>query len=162
MITKKMETELNQQINKELYSSYLYLAMSSYVITIGFCGFGHWLCQQSKEELAHAVKIIKYMQNRGANIVFTTIEQPSNQWISLIDVFESTLKHEQYITSSICHLINVAIEEKDFATINFLNWYMEEQIEEEAQAECILQKLKYAENDKAAVLMMNEKLSKRD
>ena len=161
MITKKMEAELNEQINKELYSSYLYLSMSSYCASTGFMGFANWMRIQAQEELAHAMKIFDYVIERGGNAELKTVEQPDSTWINLTNVFEATLKHEQFITSSINHLMEVAISEKDFASMAFLNWYVNEQIEEEATADELLKKLQYIAEDKNAMLTLDKELSTR-
>ena len=161
MLTKKMETELNEQINKELYSSYLYLSMSAYCAEVGFAGFANWMRIQAKEELDHAMKLFDYILERGGNAFLAKIEQPDATWTNMTNVFEATLKHEQFITSSINHLMEVATEEKDFASMSFLNWYVCEQIEEEANADELLKKLQFAGDDKNAVLMLDKELAAR-
>jgi len=161
MLTKKMETELNEQINKELYSSYLYLSMSAYCAEVGFAGFANWMRIQAKEELDHAMKLFDYILERGGNAFLAKIEQPDATWVNMTNVFEATLKHEQFITSSINHLMEVATEEKDFAAMSFLNWYVCEQIEEESNADELLKKLQFAGDDKNAVLMLDKELAAR-
>ncbi len=161
MLTKKMEAELNGQINKELYSSYLYLSMSAYCNSIGFLGFANWLRIQAKEELDHAMKLFDFILERGGNASLATVEQPDAEWVNLSNVFDATLKHEQFITSSINHLMEIAVEEKDFASMSFLNWYVSEQIEEEANAEEIVRKLQFVGDDKNAMLTLDKELAAR-
>ena len=161
MLTKKMEAELNEQVNKELYSSYLYLSMSAYCNETGFLGFANWMRVQAQEELAHAMKLFDHILERGGEVKLATVNQPDAQWINLTNVFEATLKHEQFITSSINHLMEVATEEKDFASVSFLTWYINEQIEEEANADELLKKLKFIGDDKNAMLTLDKELSTR-
>ena len=161
MLTKKMEAELNEQINKELFSSYLYLSMSAYCAQTGFMGFANWMRIQAQEETDHAMKLFDYVLERGGCLELKTIEQPDSTWINLTNVFEATLKHEQFITSSINHLMEVAMEEKDFATIAFLNWYVNEQIEEEATADELVKKLQFVADDKNAMLTLDKELAAR-
>jgi len=161
MLTKRMEEELNEQINKEMYSSYLYLSMSSYCAQTGFMGFANWMRVQAQEELDHAMKIFDYVIERGGCPVLKTIEQPDATWINLTNVFEATLKHEQFVTSCINHLMGVAMEEKDFASISFLNWYVDEQIEEEANADELVKKLQFVAEDKNAMLTLDKELAAR-
>ncbi len=161
MISKKMEAELNGQINKELYSSYLYLSMSAYCMEEGFSGFANWLRIQAMEERDHAMKIFDHVLERGGHVELQTVEQPASDWINFVNIFEATLKHEQFITSSINHLMEVANEEKDFASMSFLNWYVNEQIEEEANADELYKKIKYVSDDKNAMLQMDKDLAAR-
>lgn len=161
MITKRMEEELNEQINKELYSSYLYLSMSAYCAATGFMGFANWMRVQAQEELAHAMKIFDYIIERGGDAKLAAVNQPDATWINLTNVFEATLKHERFISASINHLMEVAMEEKDFASMSFLNWYIDEQIEEEANADELLKKLQFISEDKNAMLLMDKDLATR-
>jgi len=161
MLSKKMEAEFNEQINKEMYSAYLYLAMATYCANTGFMGFANWMRVQTQEEMAHAMKMYDYVIERGGNVELFTINQPDQTWANLTNVFEATLKHEQFVTSCINHLMEVAMEEKDFASIAFLNWYVNEQIEEEANADELVKKLQFIANDKNAMLLLNNELSAR-
>ena len=130
MLSKKMEAEFNAQINKEMYSAYLYLSMSTYCAGVGCCGYASWLKAQANEDMEHAMKMYDYVLERGGEVVLEAIEKPQAAWSSIIDVCENVLKHEQYVTSCINHLMEVAIEEKDYAANSFLTWYVNEQIEE--------------------------------
>jgi len=161
MLSKKMEEEFNGQVNKELYSAYLYLSMSSYCAATGFMGFANWMEVQAKEELDHAMKMYDHIIERGGNAKLATIQQPDAVWANLTNVFEATLKHEQFVTSCINHLMEIAVAEKDFASMNFLNWYINEQIEEEANADELVKKLQFIGDDKNALLSLNTELAAR-
>ena len=161
MLSKKMEAEFNSQINKEMYSAYLYLAMSTYCANVGCCGYANWLKVQAQEEMTHAMKMYDFVLERGGEVVLEAIEKPQSQWSGLVDVCEAVLKHEQYVTSCINHLMEVAIEEKDYASNSFLTWYVNEQIEEEANADELCKKTRFAGEDKNAILLLNEQLAAR-
>jgi len=162
MISKKMEAEINEQINKELYSAYLYLAMANYSASTGLMGFANWMRVQVQEEMAHAMKMYDYVIEPRGNVELTAIDQPSQlTWNSLLDMFEATLKHEQFVTSRIHHLVEVATAEKDYAAIHFLNWFVNEQVEEEAHADELVKKLQFIADDKNAMLSLNNELAAR-
>ena len=161
MLSKKMEAEFNAQINKEMYSAYLYLAMSTYCANVGCCGYASWLKAQANEEMEHAMKMYDYVLERGGEVVLEAIEKPQTSWNNILDVCENVLKHEQYVTSCINHLMDVAVEEKDYASNSFLTWYVNEQIEEEANADELCKKTRFAGDDKNAILLLNEKLAER-
>jgi len=142
MISKKMEKALNGQVNKEMYSAYLYMAMSSYSNLIGLKGFANWFMVQYHEEMLHAMKIYEYIGRQGGQTKLMAIKEPPSEWASPLDMFEKTLAHEKFITKSINDLMEVAIAEKDHATQIFLQWYVTEQIEEEENDNEIIGKLK--------------------
>ncbi len=161
MLTSKMEQALNEQLNKELFSSYLYLAMSSYCDALGLQGASNWMNVQSEEEHFHAMKIYKYIQERGGRVMLEQIDKPQSEWKSLLDVFEATLEHEQFITKSINELMSLAIEEKDHASCSFLNWFIDEQVEEEATVGDLLNKIKLIGETGNAAFVLDQELAKR-
>ena len=142
MIAKKMEEALNGQINKELYSAYLYLAMSSHSDSMGLKGFANWFMVQYHEEMLHAMKIHEYVRRQGGKVKLMVIKEPPSEFESPLDMFEKTLAHERFITRSINDLVDLSISEKDHATHIFLQWYVTEQIEEEENDNDIIAKLK--------------------
>ncbi|MBU2497464.1 MAG: ferritin [Proteobacteria bacterium] len=142
MIGKKIEKALNEQMNKEMYSAYLYMAMSAFSDSIGLKGFGNWFMVQYHEEMLHAMKIYEYIQRQGGRAKLMTIKEPPSDFDSALDMFEKTLAHEKFITQSINELVDLAIAEKDHATHIFLQWYVTEQIEEEENDNDIIAELK--------------------
>ena len=153
MISKKMEKALNEQVNAEMYSAYLYLSMSSYFESTNLPGFAGWMKAQAQEEMMHAMKIYDYVNERGGRITLTAIEGPPTKWKSPLAVFEATYKHEQVVTGRINDLVDLAIEEKDHATNAFLQWFVTEQVEEEKSADEIVQKLKLMADAPGAIPM---------
>lgn len=141
MIGKKMEEALNEQINREMYSGYLYMSMSAYSNSIGLKGFANWFMVQYHEEMLHAMKFYEYVQRQGGKVILKGIAEPPHAWKSPLDMMQKTLEHEKYITQSINDLVNLAIAEKDHATNIFLQWYVTEQIEEEENDNDILANL---------------------
>lgn len=142
MLSEKMETALVEQINREMYSAYLYMAMSGHSASAGLPGFANWFMVQYHEEMLHAMKIYEYVQRQGATPKLKAIDEPPSSFESPMDMFEKTLTHEQYITKSINDLVDLAIAEKDHATQIFLQWYVTEQVEEEENDNDIIAKLK--------------------
>ncbi|MGD2124982.1 MAG: ferritin [Desulfobacteraceae bacterium] len=142
MISKKIEKALNEQLNKEMYSAYLYMAMSAYSDSMGLKGFANWFMVQYHEEMLHAMKIYEYITRQGGTVKLMSIEEPPSDFGSTLDMFKKTLAHEKFITKSINDLVNLAIAEKDHATQIFLQWYVTEQIEEEENDNDIIAKLK--------------------
>lgn len=162
MINKKMEEAINKQINAELYSSYLYLSMSAYFSLINLGGFANWMKIQAQEELTHAMKFYDYINERGGKVTLTKIEQPKTEWKSALEAFEDTYNHECVVTGLINDLVNLAIEEKDHSSNVFLQWFVTEQVEEEASAQEILDKLKFIGDNGAALFMIDKDLSQRN
>ena len=161
MLSEKMKDALNKQVNAELYSSYLYLSMAAYFDSINLNGFAQWMKAQAKEEIGHAMKIYKYIYDRGNSVELESIDKPPIKWDSPLDAFEDAYKHEQKVSGMINNLVVIAREEKDYATENFLQWFVEEQVEEEASVDEIVQKLKYVEGSKNAIFMLDSKLGQR-
>lgn len=161
MISKKMQSAINEQINAELYSSYLYLSMSAWCKSQNLKGFANWLRVQYQEETEHALKLFDYVLERGGNVVLQKIEKPVSEWTNIIDVFEHVLKHEKNMTALINNLVQVSIDEKDFAANNMLQWFVNEQVEEEANATEILEQLKLFDGKGAPLFMMDRELKLR-
>lgn len=161
MINSKLETAINEQINAETYSAYLYLSMSAYCQSINLKGFANWLMVQYKEESDHAMIFYNYLTERGGKIKLEAIEKPQTDWKNIIDVFESVLKHEQHITLLINNLMSHSIEQKDHATSSFLKWFVDEQVEEEANAEEILNQLKMIEGTGSGLFMLDREAKAR-
>lgn len=161
MFTKKMEKALNDQINAELFSSYLYLSMAAYFTRKNLPGFAHWMNIQTQEENAHGMIFFNFVNERGGTVELQAIEKPAYDWKDPIEVFEEVLKHEQKVTSLINNLVNIAIEEKDHATNNKLQWFIAEQVEEEANATEILEQLKIVEGKGQGLLLLDRELKTR-
>ncbi|SES68731.1 ferritin [Methanococcoides vulcani] len=161
MISEKMADALNSQINKEMYSAYLYMAMSAYSSNIGLNGFANWFMVQYQEEMVHAMKLYNYISDVGAPVELMEIEKPPQDFGTALDMFYATLEHEQFITRSINDLVDLAIEEKDHATHIFLQWYITEQIEEEGNDNEIIDKLKLAGEEGNGLFMIDKELAVR-
>lgn len=161
MLKENMKEALNKQINEELYSAYLYLSMSAYFESIGLKGFANWMMVQYKEETDHAMKIYNYLLSHGAGVKLLAINEPAHKWESPLDAFEATLKHEQYITQCINNLIDLAEESKDRPTYNFLQWYIDEQVEEEENDREIIDKLKLVGENSNGLFMIDKELTQR-
>lgn len=157
----KIEKAINSQINAELYSSYLYLSMSSYFSSINFDGFASWMQVQAQEELMHAMKLYNYIVERGGRVILTAIEAPLGEWDSPLAVFEHVYAHEQKVTGLINDLVDLAIAENDHATTTFLQWFVTEQVEEESSADQIVQKLILVKDQGSGLLMLDQELGKR-
>ena len=161
MITKNMANALNEQINKEFYSEFLYLAMKAEFSKLNLQGFVNWFDVQVQEERAHAFGMYDYLIERGGNVELLTIDKPLIEGTTPVEIFEHVLRHEQYVTSRINHLLDVAEEEKDRAAISFLDWYLKEQVEEEANVGRVLATLKLIGDDKNALLSFDKDLAAR-
>jgi ferritin len=161
MITQKIEKELNQQLNAELFSAYLYLSMSAFLASKNMSGFAHWMRIQFEEEQAHAVKLYDYIIDRGGRVILTQIESPKKEWKDVIEIFEGALAHEQKITGMINDLVNIAVGEKDHATVNMLQWFVSEQVEEEATVTDILEQLKFVDGKGSGLFMIDRELKQR-
>lgn len=161
MINKKMQKEINKQINAEFYSSYLYLSMAAYFETKNLQGFANWMNIQAQEEWAHGMKFFNYLLERGGEVKLAQIDAPKTDWKNVIEVFEEVYAHEQKVTSLIDNLVNVAIEEKDHATRSFLQWFVDEQVEEEANVTLLLEQLKMVEGQGVALFMIDRELKQR-
>lgn len=161
MISDKMQAALNEQVNKEFYSAYMYLAMSAYCNTIGLPGFAHWMRMQYEEEVMHVTKMYDYILDQGGEVELLAIEQPDKEYGSPLDVFEKTLEHEQFVTGLIHKLMDLAVAERDYATQTFLQWYVTEQVEEEANVNDIVSPLRMVGEDKGGLMMIDQQLAAR-
>jgi len=161
MINKRVADAINEQINAEMYSAYLYLSMSAYFEEQSLSGFANWMRIQFEEEQFHGLKLFNYLSERGGRVTLEAIEKPKTTWANMTEVFEETLKHERHVTSLINNLMNIALEESDHATASFLKWYIDEQVEEEAAAESILTQLKFIGGQGNAILMLDREFAAR-
>jgi ferritin len=161
MISKKMQNALNSHIAAENYSSYLYLAMAAWCDTINYKGFGRWLRVQALEEREHAVKMLDFLLDRGGKPEFKAIDAPPAGFGTITEVFDAVLKHEQHVTSLVNKLHGVACAEKDLATQLFLQWYVTEQVQEEADASEIAEKLHMVGDRPGAALYLDKEYGKR-
>ena len=161
MMDKKLEKAFNVQLNKELYSEYLYLSMQAYFERLNLNGFVNWMTVQIQEVHAHAMGMFNYLNQRGGKVELDTIEKPEIDWSSPLEVFEHILTHEELVTSLINKLMDVAEETKDRAAISFLNWYLKEQVEEEDNVGNVLATLRLIGDDKKALLMLDKDLATR-
>jgi ferritin len=161
MISKKMEDALNEQVNAEMYSAYMYLSMESHFKSHNLNGFANWMKIQTQEEVAHAMKIYDFINERGGRVTLKAIEGPPTEWDSALAVFKAVFKHEQKVTGLINNLVDLAIKEKDHATNSFLQWFVNEQVEEEASADGIVQQLKMMKNAPGGMFMLDRELGQR-
>ncbi len=161
MISKKMQDALNEQINAELYSSYLYLSMEAAFEAMNLPGMAKWMRAQTQEEIVHAMKLYDFVNERGSKVTLKAIDGPQVEWPSALAVFEAAYAHEQKVTGLINELVNLAVEEKDHATNSFLQWFVNEQVEEEASASDVVAKLKMVENAPGGLFMIDQELGQR-
>ncbi len=161
MLSKKMEEAINEQINAEFESAYLYLSMATWFEEKNYEGMANWMMIQFKEEQTHALKFYNYVIERGGRVLLKTIKGPKTNWKSVSNVFEETLKHERLVTSLINNLVNIAIEEKDHATNSMLQWFVNEQVEEEANADRIINQLKMIGDHPQGIFMLDRELAAR-
>lgn len=161
MISEKMQKALNDQINAELFSSYLYLSMAAHFDADNWNGFGGWMKKQSAEEYEHAMKFFHYLNEVGGKVTLEAIEKPKTSWKSPLEAFEEAQKHEIYITNRINELVNLAQSEKDHATNNFLKWFVDEQVEEVSSVDQIVNKFKLVGDNKVALYMLDKELGSR-
>ena len=161
MLKDKIQKALNAQMNLELSSSYLYLAMAAYFESENLNGFAHWMKIQSGEEYAHAMKIYGYINQRNGRVNLSKIEAPKSEWKDAVEVFAETLKHEQKVTKAIDDIVDLTITEKDHATNTYLQWFVTEQVEEEATAMNILDKIKMVGDNKNGLFLLDRELGMR-
>ncbi|MFH0733205.1 MAG: ferritin [bacterium] len=161
MLSAKIEDALNKQLNDELFSSYLYLSMTAYLETTPFEGFAHWMKLQSVEEYEHGMKFFSYLNEIGGKVKLAAMEAPKADWTDPQQVFEAALEHEYKITNGINNLVGLAIEEKDYATNLFLNYFVKEQVEEVASVIKIIEKFKMIGESKNGLFWLDKELKKR-
>jgi len=161
MLSKKIENAINKQINAELWSAYLYLSISAHFESINLGGFANWMRVQAQEELGHAMKFYHHVIERRGRVTVAAIAAPSISWKSPMNAFEDAFKHEQKVTGMINDLANMAAGEKDHATANMLQWFIDEQIEEELSTDAIVQKLKMIGTNTGGLYMLDRELAQR-
>ncbi|MFW5976383.1 MAG: ferritin [Bacillota bacterium] len=161
MLSEKLEEKLNDQINAELYSAYIYQAMGAYFEDIDLDGFAHWMDLQAQEEVMHARKIYDFVNERGGRVILKAIEAPKSEWSSPLEAFKDAYAHEQKVTGMINDLVDLSIEEKDHAANSFLQWFVDEQVEEEESVDEIVQKLKMIGESGSGLFMINNELGQR-
>lgn len=160
-ISKNLEKQMNEQINHEFSSSYIYLSMCAYFQREGLEGFAAWMEKQSDEEVEHGMKFFNFINERGGKVSLAGIPAPKTEWKSALEAFEDAYKHEQKVTALIYAIKDKAQSEKDHASDEFLDWFVKEQVEEEQQTMEIVQKLKMIGDSKQALLMLDKRLGKR-
>ncbi len=161
MITNAVQTAMNEQINKELFSAYLYLSMAAYFESRNLPGFAHWMRVQAGEEQEHALKFYDHILERGGQVVLKAIEAPKTEWASPLEVAEEVAAHEAKVTASINALYELAVKEKDYPAQVMLQWFITEQVEEEKNAAELVAHLNLIEERGTAVLMLDHQLAKR-
>lgn len=161
MISKNLENAINEQINFEFYSAYTYLAMSAYAEEIDFPGAANFFKIQAQEELDHARKMYDYLFQKGGKVVLEAIEKPKAEFDNLLNIFEEGLKHEQTVTKRIYNIANIALDEKEHATMSFLSWFVDEQVEEEENFTNLVKKIKRASGNEANLYMIDNELATR-
>jgi ferritin len=161
MLNPRVQNAINEQINAEIWSAYMYLSMSAYLASEGLNGFANWMRVQWQEELSHAMKFFDYLQERGAKPVLNPIAAVPEKWNSAMHIMEETLKHEQHVTALINNIMDIAIEEKDHATKSMLQWFIDEQVEEEANAQELIDSLKLIGSNGHGIFMLDKELKTR-
>ncbi len=156
-----MQDAINKQINREYFSSYLYLSMAAYFESAGLKGFSNWMRVQALEEMVHVMKFYDFLLQRGGTVTLLDIEAPQSKWTSPLNAFEYAYAHEQKVTGMINDLLTLSNSEKDHATANFLQWFVNEQVEEEASASEIAQKLKLISSSSEGLFMLDRELAAR-
>ncbi len=160
-MNENVQNALNKQINAELYSSYLYLSMSAYCQTKSLTGMANWFRIQAQEELMHVMRFFDYVNDRGGQVKLGAVEQPQQEWTSFLKAFEDAHAHEQKITGMINDLVDVTVQEKDRLTENFLQWFVAEQVEEEASVSEIVGQLQLIGNEGSGIFMVDRELAQR-
>jgi ferritin len=160
-MNEKMQTAVNDQINAEMYSAYLYLQMSAWLDAQNLRGMATWMGAQAREEMAHAMKFFKFVQARGGAVTLKPVEGPPAAWKSPLAAFEAALAHEQYITGRINHLMDLAIDEHDHASRSLLQWFVDEQVEEEDNATVNVENIKRVQNHPQGLFMLDRQMGAR-
>jgi ferritin len=160
-LSNKLEKVLNDQINLELSSAYAYVGMAAYFERTAFTGFGKWMQLQSKEEIGHANRFFKYIVERGGKVTLQAISEPKCDYKSPHDAFKASLGHEQKVSASICAIYELAVAEKDYATLSFLKWFLDEQVEEERNVGDILAKLEMVGDNRSGLYQIDQHAARR-
>ena len=158
---KKLYKVMNEQITKELFSSYLYLSMVAYLEDKGLPGMATWMRMQAQEEIFHGMRIFNYLNDRGQRIVLGAFEKPQPEFKSVRDIFEHALAHEQLVTASCNNVYSAALEAKDHAAVGFMQWFVDEQVEEEKSVNEVLTQLSFIKEDSTGILMLDKELGAR-
>ncbi|PJF41049.1 MAG: ferritin [Chloroflexi bacterium] len=161
MLSEKMQDALNQQINAEFYASYLYLSMAAYFEAENLLGFANWMRMQSEEENMHAMKIYDFVNERDGRVILSAIDAPPTEWDSALAAFEASLAHERKVTGMINDLVDLALDERDHATNSFLQWFVDEQVEEEASVDAVIQDLKRIGESPQGLFLLDRELGQR-
>ena len=161
MLSENMEQKLNEHINEEFYSAHLYLSMSAYFKSVDLLGFANWMQVQFEEEMSHAMRFFEFVDRMDGRVKLKAIPAPPVEWEKPVAVFEQTYQHEQKVSTGIHDLVSLAIEENDHPTNNFLQWFVAEQVEEESSVKAILKKLRFVEDSKSGLLMIDQELASR-
>jgi len=161
MIPKKIEAALNDQLNFELYSAYIYQSMAAHLRFMGLNGFANWMQIQAQEEMVHGMGFFNFIIDRGGKVALKEIGRPKSEWKSVLAAFENVLEHECIVTSRINNIAALAEAEKDFATRNFMQWYISEQVEEEAAAQLIVSQLKRVGDSGVGLHLIDQQLGQR-
>ena len=161
MISKRLEEAINAQINAEMLSAYLYLSMSAYCQDRGYAGMANWFYIQFREEQDHAQIFYNYLISRGGRVLLRAIDAVETEWASPLAAFEATYAHEQHVTSLINNLMHIAVEEKDYAAQSRLQWFIDEQVEEEENAQDLINKLRMVEGNNYGLYMIDQELAGR-
>jgi len=161
MLNAKMQEALNRHLNAELFSSYLYLSMAAYFEDKSLPGMANWMRVQAGEENLHAMKFYDFINQRRGRVVLRAIEEPKSEWNSPLEAFEEALAHERKITALVGELTNLALAEKDHAAATFLQWFVNEQVEEEANVSTIVDQLRLVGDNGVAIYMIDQQLGQR-
>ncbi|MCB2192239.1 MAG: ferritin [Deltaproteobacteria bacterium] len=161
MLNEKMEAAINGQINAEIYSSYLYMSMATWFDAQSLPGMAHWMRVQAQEEWTHAIKFYNFVNERGGRVILSAIEGPETEWDNPLAVFQAVAEHEAKVTGLINGLMDLALELKDHASSSFLQWFVDEQVEEESSAADVVGQMKLAQDNPSALLMLDKELAAR-
>ena len=161
MVSERINCIINEQINKEFYSGYLYLSMSAYLKQIGLFGFAEWTKQHAREEVEHGLKLLDYLLERNSFVTLKQIGTPEFEYNGILSIFQNIYEHEKCITSSVMEIAKLAEEECDRKTLTFIEWFIEEQVEEEQDVKNIIKRLEMFGEDKASLFLMDKELAER-
>lgn len=161
MLSEKIQDAFNKQLNMELYSGYIYLSMSAHFESQNLGGMANWMRTQAREELMHAMRFYNFINERGGRVTLAQVDEPKTGWDSALEAFEDALKHERLVTSLIHGLVDLAVSEKDHAANNFLQWFVEEQVEEENSVQTVVDKLRLVGDHGVALFMLDGELGRR-
>lgn len=161
MLSQKVQDAINDQLNAELYSAYLYYSMAAYFEAISLKGFAHWMRVQALEELTHVQRFSAYVHDRGGRVLVQPIEAPPTEWASPLAVFEATYAHEVEVTGRVNKLMDLAMAESDHASCNFLQWFVGEQVEEEASVDEVVERLKLVDKAEGGLFLLDQEMDKR-